>query len=43
MIKEGVKVIREDIESLDRSIDVINDRIKKMDNKRDNFNFKKNW
>lgn len=43
LIKEGVKVIREDIESLDRSIDVINDRIKKMDNKRDNFNFKKNW
>lgn len=42
-IQEGVKEIRKDIESLDRSIDVINDRIKKMDNKRDNFNFKKNW
>lgn len=42
-IKEGVKEIRKDIESLDRSIDIINDRIKKIDNKWESFNYKKNW
>lgn len=37
-IKGGVKEIRKDIESLDRSIDIINDRTKILDNKWDDIN-----
>ncbi|MBR3928626.1 MAG: hypothetical protein IKJ65_06460 [Clostridia bacterium] len=37
-IKEDIKEIRKNIESLDRSIDIINDRTKILDNKWDDIN-----
>ena len=37
-IKEDIKEIRKNIESLDRSIDIINDRTKILDNKWNDIN-----